>query len=93
MVRMARPTLPRSCSAVASSTKEPMPGRARVLLLTEIISEAVRKNQPPPMLIMQFQSRGIMELGTSSFQKRCQRVRRISLTASSRSAGSLVREL
>jgi hypothetical protein len=60
--------------------------------LTEIISDAVRKNQPPPTLIMQFHSSGIIELGTSSFQNRCQWLNPSSLAASSNSLGSLIRE-
>ena len=65
-----------------------MPGRAYVVELTEIISEAVRKNHPPPTLMMQFHSSGIIEQGTSSFQKRCQRVRRIERAISWSSLGS-----
>ena len=62
-------------------------------LLTEITSDATRKNQPPPKLIIPFQTRGIMPLGTSSFQKRCHFVSRSSLAASSSSRGCVVREL
>ena len=64
-----------------------------MVLFTEIISEAVRKNQPPLTLIMQFHSRGMVEFGTSSFQKRCQRVRRNERAASSSSCGSVSSEL
>ena len=61
-------------------------------MLTEIISDAVRKNQPPPTLIMQFQSSGIIAFGTSNVQNRCQRVSLRERAASSSSRGSLVRD-
>jgi hypothetical protein len=52
-----------------------------------IASDSVRKNHPPPMLIMAFHTRPIIELGTSSFQKRCHFVSRYMRAASSRSLG------
>lgn len=61
-------------------------------MFTEIISEAVRKNHPPPTLIMQFHSSGIIAFGTSSVQNRCQRVSCSERAASSSSVGSLVRD-
>ena len=92
MVTMAHSTLPSCSCSDATATKLPRPGSAYVLLFTEIISEAVRKNQPPPTLIMQFHSSGIIEFGTSSFQKRCQRVSCMERAASSNSCGSLSSE-
>ena len=59
-------------------------------LLTLMTSEATRKNQPPPKLIMPFQTSGIIPLGTSSFQNRCHFVSRSSLAASSNSRGCVV---
>ncbi len=69
-----------------------MPGRAKLWLLTLNASDAVRKNQPPPKLIIPFQTNGIIPLGTSSRQNRCHRDRRSSLDASSSSRGWEVRE-
>jgi hypothetical protein len=56
-------------------------------LLTLNASEAVRKNQPPPKLIMPFQTSGIMPLGTSTRQNRCHRDSRNNRDASSSSRG------
>ena len=54
---------------------------------TVTASDAVRKNHPPPIDIIMFQTRPIIELGTSSFQKRCHLVRRYIRAASSSSVG------
>ncbi len=68
-----------------------MPGRLSVIpfpwMNTVTASDAVRKNQPPPIDIIMFQTRPIMELGTSSFQNRCHLVRRYMRAASSSSVG------
>ena len=50
-------------------------------------SEAARKNQAPPKLIIPFQTSGIIPLGTSSRQNRCHFVSRMTRAASSRSRG------
>ena len=54
---------------------------------TVTASEAVRKNHPPPIDIIMFQTNPIMELGTSSFQNRCHFVSRYIRAASSSSVG------
>ena len=64
-----------------------MPGNAYERLLTVIASDAVRKNQPPPKLIIPFQTSPIIDDGTSSCQNRSHFVSRISRAASSRSRG------
>jgi hypothetical protein len=69
-----------------------MPGTAYERLLTVIASDAVRKNQPPPKLIMPFQTRPIIEDGTSSCQNRSHFVSRIRRAASSRSCGCEINE-
>ncbi len=50
-----------------------MPGSVYDWLSTLMASLAARKNQPPPKLIMPFQTNGITAAGTSSRVKRCQR--------------------
>jgi hypothetical protein len=60
--------------------------------LTLNASEAVRKNQPPPKLIIPFHTSGIIPLGTSSRQNRCQRDSRNSRAASSSSRGWVTSE-
>ena len=69
-----------------------MPGSAYERLLTVIASDAVKKNQPPPKLIMPFHTSPIIEDGTSSCQKRSHLVSRISRAASSRSCGWEINE-
>ena len=73
-----------------------MPGRLSViplpLMKTVTASDAVRKNQPPPIDIIMFQTKPIMELGTSSFQNRCHLVSRYIRAASSSSVGCEMRE-
>ncbi len=59
---------------------------------TVTASDAVRKNQPPPIDIIMFQTNPITELGTSSFQNRCHLVRRYMRAASSSSVGWLMSE-
>src|SRR6185437_7640299 len=66
-----------------------MPGRVKVVLPTEIASEAVTKNQPPDIDIIVFQTRPGTANGTSSRQKRCQAVRWNAREASSRSPGTV----
>jgi hypothetical protein len=61
-------------------------------LFTEMTSEAIRKNQPPPKLIIPFQTRGIIPFGTSSFQNRCHLVSRSNRAASSSSRGWVTNE-
>ena len=85
-------TFARSPASLAAATKAPMPGSANWWLLTESASDAVRKNQPPPKLIMPFQTSGIIPLGTSTRQNRCQRDNRSSRDASSSSRGWLISE-
>ena len=75
-------------ASAASAAKEPTPGSAIVRPLTEMNSEAERKNQAPPMLIIAFQMSCCRPKGTSSVQNRCQRVRRKLRAISSSSAGS-----
>jgi hypothetical protein len=55
-------------------------------------SDAARKNQPPPKLIIPFHTNPIMELGTSNFQNRCHLVNRNMRAASSSSFGWATRE-
>jgi hypothetical protein len=55
-------------------------------------SEATRKNQAPPKLIIPFQTSGIIPPGTSSFQKRCHLVSRMIRAASSNSRGWVTRD-
>ena len=55
-------------------------------------SDAVRKNQLPPKLIIPFQTRPIAPPGTSMTQNRFHRDRPISLLASLNSADSLLSE-
>lgn len=62
------------------------------LPLTLIVSEAESANHAAPKLIMPFQTWAIMPLGTSTFQNRCQRVRRISRAASSSSLDWVMRD-
>ena len=50
-------------------------------------SEAARKNQAPPKLIIPFHTSGIIPLGTSTFQNRCHLVSRMMRADSSRSRG------
>ena len=73
-----------------------MPGRLSAspwpLTNTVTASAAVRKNQPPPIDIIMFQTSPIMELGTSSFQKRCHFVSRYMRAASSNSVGCEISE-
>ena len=73
-----------------------MPGRLSLiplpLMKTVTASEAVRKNHPPPIDIIMFQTRPIIELGTSSFQNRCHLVRRYMRAASSSSVGCAMSE-
>ena len=52
-------------------------------------SLAATKNQPPPKLIIAFQSSGIAAEGNSSRLKRCQRDNRYRLVASQSSLGSV----
>ena len=59
---------------------------------TVTASDAVRKNHPPPIDIMAFQTSPIIEEGTSSFQKRCHLVSRYMRAASSRSVGWVTSE-
>jgi hypothetical protein len=63
-----------------------------VWLSTLIDSEAARKNQAPPKLIIPFQTSGIIPLGTSSFQNRSHFVSRMTRAASSRSRGWQISE-
>jgi hypothetical protein len=62
------------------------------LMKTVTASDAVRKNHPPPIDIIMFQTNPIMELGTSSFQNRCHLVNLYIRAASSSSAGWEMRE-
>src|SRR5580704_6558140 len=55
-------------------------------------SEAARKNQPPPKLIIPFQTRPIIELGTSNRQNRSHLVSRNIRAASSSSGGWVIKE-
>ena len=55
-------------------------------------SEAARKNQAPPKLIIPFHTSGIIPLGTSSFQNRSHFVSRMTRAASSRSRGWVISE-
>ena len=57
-----------------------------------ISSEAVRKNQLPPKLIIPFQTSPIAPPGTSMVQNRFHRDSPISLLASSNSSGWLISE-
>ena len=57
-----------------------------------ISSDAVRKNQLPPKLIIPFQTSPIAPPGTSSVQNRFQRDSPMSLLASSKSLGWLISE-
>ena len=59
---------------------------------TVTASDAVRKNHPPPIDIIMFQTSPIMELGTSSFQNRCHLVSRYIRAASSSSVGWVMSE-
>ncbi len=59
-----------------------MPGSVYLWPLTVMSSEAVRKNQLPPKLIIPFQTRPMAPLGTSMVQNRFQRDRPMSLLAS-----------
>ena len=59
---------------------------------TVISSEAVRKNQLPPKLIIPFQTSPIAPPGTSTVQNRFHFDSPISLLASSSSGGWLIRE-
>ena len=76
--------------------KLPIPGRSMGCPLpcmkTVTASEAVRKNHPPPMDIMAFHTKPIIEEGTSSFQKRCHLVSRYMRAASSNSTGWVMSE-
>ena len=91
MVTMATTTFEYEPSAAAAPMKLPMPGRLSVRPFpptnTVTASEAVRKNHPPPIDIIMFQTRPIMELGTSSFQNLCHLVNRYIRAASSSSVG------
>jgi hypothetical protein len=57
------------------------------LFSTLMDSEAARKNQPPPKLIIPFQTSPIIPPGTSSRQNRCHFDSRSTRAASSRSRG------
>jgi hypothetical protein len=76
--------------------KLPIPGSSIGVLLpctkTVTASDAVRKNQPPPIDIMAFHTSPIIDEGTSSFQKRCHLVNRYIRAASSSSSGCAMRE-
>ncbi len=59
---------------------------------TAIASDAARKNQPPPKLIIPFHTRPIIELGTSRCQKRSHFVSLNMRAASSSSFGWVISE-
>jgi hypothetical protein len=84
---IASPTPPRSPLSIAAPTNDPIPGRWYLWLPTEIASEATRKNQLPPKLIIPFHTRPIAPLGTSIFQNRCHLVSRSERESSSSSRG------
>ena len=73
-----------------------MPGRLSVIPLplmnTVTASDAVKKNQPPPIDIIMFQTNPIMGLGTSSFQNLCHLVSLYIRAASSSCVGCEMRE-
>ena len=77
------------CAVTAVATYEPMPGSVYDLLSTLIASLAARKNQPPPKLIIAFQTSPMAPAGSSSFTKRSQRESPYAVVASSRSAGTV----
>ena len=55
---------------------EPKPGRRKSSSPNRYVSQIIRKNQPPAMLIMLFQTRPIVEYGSSTHFKRCHQVKR-----------------
>ena len=65
----------RSCCSIASGDIGADAGQGDVVSPTVIASEATTKNQPPDIDIIMFQTSPGMAKGTSSRQKRCQRLR------------------
>ena len=55
---------------------EPMPGRRKSLSPSRKASLTMRKNQPPAMLIMLFQTRPMVAKGSSTHLKRCHQLKR-----------------
>ena len=53
-----------------------MPGRQNSLPPISRPSMMARKNQPPAMLIMLFQTRPMVENGSSTQRKRCHQLKR-----------------
>ena len=74
MAAIAQATARVSPFSTAVAMYDPMPGSLKLLFRTEIASDAARKNQPPPKLIMPFQTSPIMLNGTSSLTNRCHQV-------------------
>ena len=62
--------------ATATLMYEPMPGRRKSLSPSMNASLIMRKNQPPAMLIMLFQTRPIVENGSSTHLSRCHQSKR-----------------
>ncbi len=73
--------------ATATLMYEPRPGRRKSWSPRTKASLTMRKNHPPAMLIMLFQTRPMAAKGSSSFRSRCHRPKRFSVAASSRSGG------
>jgi hypothetical protein len=69
---------------------EPMPGSLMSWLATETASAATRKNQPPDIDIIMFQSSAGVANGSSRRQKRCQPDSRKTRDASPSSAGTVL---
>ena len=81
---IARPS-PR---ATATLMYEPRPGRRKSLSPRTNASLIMRKNQPPAMLIMLFQTSPMALKGSSTQRKRCHQSKRFSVATSVRSRGT-----
>jgi hypothetical protein len=78
--------------ATAALMYEPRPGSRKSLFPSTKVSLIMRKNHPPAMLIMLFQTRPIVAKGSSTERSRRHQLKRKSVAASVRSAGTDRRE-